>query len=427
MPTVVIYAEPATYTDTSDGHDIGSSDATYATARAGSNLTLSPTIPAGNNVGQTTVTGVYYVNQNFEQFDTSYIGSGSTVSAVVYEASCNWDVSTTDFVIEGRIHDFGALPVATDDWVAGADLSSKTLVVTLATSGITVNDYNTYTDVALPANINKTGYTRLLFCSKEQTDNSTPTGDEYVAMDSGQWFNPPRMTITYSGSTSVLMVYADVATAASVSSNDVTYSTARAGADLVTDTTFVVGQSHGTRHFIYESFIEFDTVLAVGSVTQVDIDIGADYILNVVTDFVIEARLEDYGGGEVTTADWVAGADLSSKTLLATAPTTSLSNFELTWTSESAFLSNINDAGYTRIILVSKNTTDDSSAPDSESIDLAELPRPRLIIQYTATDLYDIPPTDDVTTTGWSSTPLWSKIDDDPDSPDATVITATAS
>ena len=41
--------------------------------------------------------------------------------------------------------------------------------------------------------------------------------------------------------------------------------------------------------------------------------------------------------------------------------------------------------------------------------------------------LYDVPPTDDVTTTGWSSTPLWSKIDDDPDSPDATVITATAS
>jgi len=38
-----------------------------------------------------------------------------------------------------------------------------------------------------------------------------------------------------------------------------------------------------------------------------------------------------------------------------------------------------------------------------------------------------ISPTDDVTTTGWTSTPLWSKVDDDPDSPDATVITATAS
>ena len=41
--------------------------------------------------------------------------------------------------------------------------------------------------------------------------------------------------------------------------------------------------------------------------------------------------------------------------------------------------------------------------------------------------LYAVSPTDDVTTTGWTSTPLWSKIDDDPDSPDATVITATAS
>jgi len=41
--------------------------------------------------------------------------------------------------------------------------------------------------------------------------------------------------------------------------------------------------------------------------------------------------------------------------------------------------------------------------------------------------LHAISPTDDVTTTGWSSTPLWSKIDDDPDSPDGTVIAGAAS
>ena len=41
--------------------------------------------------------------------------------------------------------------------------------------------------------------------------------------------------------------------------------------------------------------------------------------------------------------------------------------------------------------------------------------------------LHAVSPTDDVTTTGWTSTPLWSKVDDDVDSPDATVITGTAS
>jgi hypothetical protein len=41
--------------------------------------------------------------------------------------------------------------------------------------------------------------------------------------------------------------------------------------------------------------------------------------------------------------------------------------------------------------------------------------------------LVPVSPTDDVTTTGWTSTPLWSKIDDDPDSPDAAVITGTSS
>jgi hypothetical protein len=50
-----------------------------------------------------------------------------------------------------------------------------------------------------------------------------------------------------------------------------------------------------------------------------------------------------------------------------------------------------------------------------------------VLIAGLAGDLTHAMPSDDVTTTGWSSTPLWSKIDDDPDSPDATVITATAS
>ena len=31
------------------------------------------------------------------------------------------------------------------------------------------------------------------------------------------------------------------------------------------------------------------------------------------------------------------------------------------------------------------------------------------------------------TTTGWATAPLWSKVDDDPDSPDATTVTGTAS
>jgi len=40
--------------------------------------------------------------------------------------------------------------------------------------------------------------------------------------------------------------------------------------------------------------------------------------------------------------------------------------------------------------------------------------------------LVEIKPADDITTTGWTSTPLWSKVDEDSDSPDATVISATS-
>lgn len=41
--------------------------------------------------------------------------------------------------------------------------------------------------------------------------------------------------------------------------------------------------------------------------------------------------------------------------------------------------------------------------------------------------LQTVSPDADVTTTGWTTTPLWSKIDEDPASPDGTIITATAS
>ena len=48
-------------------------------------------------------------------------------------------------------------------------------------------------------------------------------------------------------------------------------------------------------------------------------------------------------------------------------------------------------------------------------------------IPWTLGPYHAVSPTDDVTTTGWSSTPLWSRVDDPPDTPDGTVISATAS
>jgi len=50
-----------------------------------------------------------------------------------------------------------------------------------------------------------------------------------------------------------------------------------------------------------------------------------------------------------------------------------------------------------------------------------------LIAPGAGVTLHAVSPTDDITTTGWSSTPLWSRIDDPPDTPDGTVISATSS
>lgn len=49
------------------------------------------------------------------------------------------------------------------------------------------------------------------------------------------------------------------------------------------------------------------------------------------------------------------------------------------------------------------------------------------ILPGDVTPKHETKPSDDITTSGWTSTPLFSKVDEDVDSPDATVISATAS
>ena len=71
-------------------------------------------------------------------------------------------------------------------------------------------------------------------------------------------------------------------------------------------------------------------------------------------------------------------------------------------------------------------TSEDPSGDGSTTTLSTWLAATVLVAAGEAVPVYDIAPTDDITTTGWTSTPLWSKIDDDPAAPDATVITATA-
>jgi uncharacterized membrane protein len=142
-----------------------------------------------------------------------------------------------------------------------------------------------------------------------------------------------------------------------VRSQDADYAVARSTAfDAVTDVaTIPIGQYSGTFYYCYEGFFSFDTSSVGAGVTvtvaTLSFYCSSDYSAQ---DFTVEARIHDWGAA-LTTADWVAGASLGDKTLVASRSSTP------TWatdaysalTSESAFLTNIAQVGTTYILACS--------------------------------------------------------------------------
>lgn len=163
-----------------------------------------PTVPGvGSNVAVNLLVGqhksgpTYYNQESGISFDTSSL-SGATISSAVLSLYGKTDNSTTNFTVEARVYDFGAS--WTDvDYRTPAELGSCTLVASLSTVGFSVAGYNDFTDVALPANINKTGTTYLVLASDRFRGGTTPTGAEYVDFYSYDQGDPyrPKLTVTY--------------------------------------------------------------------------------------------------------------------------------------------------------------------------------------------------------------------------------------
>lgn len=149
-------------------------------------------------VGQFESGGNFFVYQTGLSFDTSSIGSGPTVSSATLSLYGEVDSSTTDFTIHACIYDWGAAFTAAD-LRTGAQANALTSVATLSTAGLSIAGYNAFTDVALPANINKTGTTSLILVSSRWMGSNVPSGEERVAFwsnDKGTTFRP-KLTVTY--------------------------------------------------------------------------------------------------------------------------------------------------------------------------------------------------------------------------------------
>lgn len=204
MPTITVYADAGS----NDGY-ISSNNGTYSTARSGGTLTAdtsATTAYIGQNTG-------YYCYESFFSFDTSFVGFASSVSSVTFSLYGQSDLSFTDFTIEARISDWGT-GLTTADWVAGASLSALTSVATFATSStFSTSAYNAFSNVAFPANINKSGSTRIICYSSRQSGNNTPSSFEYViaySADQTGTSNDPKLSITYTETTNQIKKVAGV-------------------------------------------------------------------------------------------------------------------------------------------------------------------------------------------------------------------------
>lgn len=140
-----------------------------------------------------------------------------------------------------------------------------------------------------------------------------------------------------------------------ISSTSSSYATARTGGTLATSSTARLGQYlSGSNYVCYESFVEFDTSSLPDDATVVAAFVGInDYATYHPPEYDAEARAYDWGGGAVTTADWVSGANLAALPLVASRNTADFAGDATRLDSQSGAADGINLTGYSRFVLCS--------------------------------------------------------------------------
>jgi len=179
-----------------------------------------------------------------------------------------------------------------------------------------------------------------------------------------------------------------------IASKNTDYLIARAGAALVATAGGDAGLGndyYDLQYQIQQAFLSFDTSVIPDTATINSVGLSGQGIgSSFGSGWAMHARAHDWGIA-LDTGDFVAGANLGAKTLLATRAfagdwsTTAYNAF----TSEAAFLGAVNKTGYTRL-LVHIDTTASTVAPSGTAYAAANLRGPsspapaKLVITYTA-------------------------------------------
>jgi hypothetical protein len=201
---------------TNNGY-IRSQSSSYSNARAGTGNIVAVS-GVDNLAGQLVNSSFHFHYQSFLEFDTSAISG--TISSVVLKIYVSSFVADNAFSLEARLLDFGT-SVTIADWVRGADTTGDTLLATLSSGALSTSAYNSFTNVAFPANINTAGKTRF-YITTDRFVSANPPGtnnEEFAWWQSAIEANPPQLVVTTSnasGSLSKSLSNATVSAAATL-------------------------------------------------------------------------------------------------------------------------------------------------------------------------------------------------------------------
>lgn len=175
---------------------VRSTASNYSNMRAGTG-TKTLTQSTTQLSGQQFLGGTHYMDEAFLEFDTSTITG--TITSVVLKVYITNIYADNSFTCQARLYDYGT-SLTTADWVPGNDVSGDTLLATLASGSMSASAYNSFTDVAFPANINTSGKTRIYLASDNFASATSPGSNERETFifQSPTGANPPQLVITTS-------------------------------------------------------------------------------------------------------------------------------------------------------------------------------------------------------------------------------------
>lgn len=190
--TVYTFASTATDAQLASGH------ATYNTMAAGSGILQDGSGTDLVTVGQRFFGGAYDGFEGFIEFDTSSIpDSESVIDAVLSITAVNSTGSS--YTLQAYLHDFGST-VTVGDWVAFTVVGAKPLLATFPVGSLVVNTRQAWSSqAAFPANINKTGFTRILLITDKEVSSTSPGGNEFTNIADGTYATSalrPRLVVT---------------------------------------------------------------------------------------------------------------------------------------------------------------------------------------------------------------------------------------